>query len=295
MSLRETLPQFIFGQEIGAGGMGRVFLATDRETGHQVALKVTFEGLPELLLAQHRREAELLQSTTAPRVPRVYASGHFGDQVWIAMDYVAGESLALALAKGTLSMQQRLQVLRDISETVDHLRQDGIVHGDIKPANIVLDREGRSWLIDFGVATREGSTPSSVLGTPHIMAPEQLRQAAISHQADVFQLGVLAYDLFASRRPWEASVVAAIALALAERPPADFLSVLTDAAVPHQDELARLAPIVMKSLELDPDRRPQCARAWMGAVDRIIEACLPLEAPEWVFDGDEEPTIVIAA
>ena len=284
MSLRNNLPQYVLGRELGAGGMGRVFAATHRDTGREVALKVTFEGLPDALLAQHRREAELLRSTTAVRVPRVHDSGHFGEQVWIAMDCVEGESLAILLAQGRLTMQERLHIMRDIAETVDQLRLDGIVHGDIKPANIIIDGEGRPWLLDFGVAMREGSKPSCVLGTPHIMAPEQLQQAPITHRADVFQLGVLVYDLFASRRPWEAAILAAAALAIAQRPPANFLSVLSDAAVPHASELARLAPVVQKSLQAEPDRRPQCARAWVGALDRIIEDCLPMEAVQWICE-----------
>lgn len=295
MSLRENLPQYIIGKEIGSGGMGRVFAATHRVSGREVALKVTFEGLPESLAEQHRREAELLSSTSAPRVPRVYESGHFGDQVWIAMDYIEGESLVIALAQRRLSMQDRLRIMRDIAETVDHLRMDGIVHGDIKPANIVLDADGRPWLLDFGIAMREGSTPTCVLGTPHIMAPEQLRQTEISHRADVFQLGVLAYDLFASRRPWEASILAAVALAIAQRPPADFLAVLADAVVPHQSEMARLAPVVAKSLLADPDQRPAGARAWVSALDRIIKDCLPMEKAEWVGDLHDEPTVLVDA
>ncbi len=295
MSLRQKLPQYVLGRQIGSGGMGRVFAATHRHTGRRAALKVTFQGLPEGLLDQHRQEAELLGGTSAPRVPRVHEYGHFDDQVWIAMDLIEGESLAIALAKGELSMQQRLRIIRDIAETVDHLRLDGIVHGDIKPANIIIDEEGRPWLIDFGIAMKEGAKPSCVLGTPHIMAPEQLQQAPVTHRADVFQLGVLAYDLFATRRPWEASVLAAVALAIAERPPADFLDALADAAVPHSEELARLAPVVVKSLDLDPDRRPTCARAWMGAIDRIMAACLPLEEPEWLNEYHEDPTVVVAA
>ena len=294
MSLTKNLPQFVIGREIGSGGMGRVFVATHRATGRRVALKVTFEGLPENLVQQHRQEAQLMASTTAPRVPRVHASGHFGDQVWIAMDYIEGESLTVALTQGRLSMQQRLRILRDIADTVDHLRQDKVVHGDIKPANILLDREGRPWLLDFGIAMREGARPTSVLGTPHIMAPEQLKQDPITHQADVFQLGALTYELFASRRPWEAALLAAVALSIAQRPPADFLSVLSDAAVPHRAELARLAPLVQKSLRADPEARPACARAWVGALDRIIDSCLPMEAVEWVYDRHDLPTEIAA-
>ena len=301
MSLREKLPQYLIGREIGAGGMGRVFLATHRPTGREVALKVTFEGLPETLMAQHRLEADLLMSTGAPRVPRVHDYGHFDDQVWIAMDFVEGESLAVLLAQGKLSMHQRLTILRDVAETLDYLRLDGIVHGDVKPTNIVVDAAGHPWLLDFGIAMREGDKPSCVLGTPHIMAPEQLQQAPITHRADVFQLGVLAYDLFASRRPWAASILAAVALALAHRPPADFLSVLSDAAVPHRTELARLAPVVTKSLDVNPNCRPSAARAWVGAVERIMQSCLPMEAVQWVCeDGpamlyDAQTEIIAAA
>ena len=292
MSLSARLPQYVIGREIGSGGMGRVFAATHRETGQEVALKMTFEGLPEELVVQHRREAALLASATAPRVPRVFESGQFDDQVWIAMERIDGESLILALGKGGLSMQHRLQILRDIAETVDHLRRDGIVHGDIKPANILIDENGRAWLLDFGVAMHEGATPSCVLGTPHIMAPEQLQQAPITHRADVFQLGVLAYDLFASRRPWEASILAAVALAIAQRPPADFLTVLADAVVPHREEMSRLAPVVKKSLAADPEQRPSGARAWIGALDRIISDVLPMEAVQWVVDPHDAPTVV---
>ncbi len=300
MSLRDDLPDYVFGPEIGSGGMGCVFEATHRSSGRKVALKVTHAGLPGHLLAQHRREAMLLVDATAPRVPKVHASGHFRDQVWIAMDYVEGVTLEHALSQGQLTTQGRLQILRDVAETVDHLRMDGIVHGDIKPANIVLDRAGRPWLLDFGIAMREGAKPTCVLGTPHIMAPEQLEQAAVTHRADVFQLGVLAYELFASRRPWEASMLGAVALAVAQRPPVDFLSVLSDSAAAHRSELARLAPLVQKSLNAEPDRRPFGARAWIGPVERILDACQPAdERGPWVseslYDPDEALTEVVAA
>ncbi|MEO1336389.1 MAG: serine/threonine-protein kinase [Myxococcota bacterium] len=283
------------GREIGSGGMGRVYEATHRASGRRVALKVTFAGVPANLVAQHQREAELLSATCAPRVPRVHDRGVVDDQVWIAMDYIEGEPLAAALNRGALSMQQRLQIMRDVAETVDHLRRDGVVHGDIKPANIVLDRDGRPWLIDFGVAMREGATPSCVLGTPQIMAPEQLQQTMVTHRADVFQLGVLAYDLFAAQRPWASSMLAAVALAIAERPPADFISVLADAAMPHRSEMVRLARVVAKSLALDPDHRPQCAWAWVGALDRIIDACAVQAAAEWVCTSFDAPTVIVDA
>ena len=275
--------------------MGRVFSATHRKTGRRVALKLTFSGMHESLIAQHQQEAELLRATRAPRVPRVHDCGHFGDQVWIAMDLIEGDTLSVTLAKNGLTMQQRLRIMRDVAETVDHLRRDGIVHGDIKPANIVIDAEGQPWLIDFGIAMREGEQPTCVLGTPHIMAPEQLQQVAISHRADVFQLGVLAYELFARERPWQASMLAAVALAVAKRPPTDFLSVLSDAAVPHRSEMARLGTIVAKSLDVEPDRRPKGARAWVVALDRIIEDCQPVDATEWIcVDLDEQPTVLAA-
>lgn len=295
MSSQEGLGQYDQGREIGSGGMGRVYEATHRSTGHRVALKITFAGVPQNLIAQHQREAELLDATSAPRVPRVHDHGVVGDQVWIAMDHIDGESLAVALSRGTMSMQQRLQIMRDVAETVDHLRRDGIVHGDIKPANIVLDREGRPWLIDFGVAMREGATPSCVLGTPQIMAPEQLQQTTVTHQADVFQLGVLAYDLFASQRPWASSMLAAVALAIAERPPADFIAVLASAAMPHRSEMMRLATVITKSLALNPDHRPQCAWAWVGALDRIIAACAQQVASEWVCTSFDAPTVLVKA
>ena len=292
MSLREDLPHFSLGPQIGSGGMGRVFEATDRANGRRVAIKVTHPGLPSGLLAQHRQEVELLAATRAPRVPNVYASGQIRDQVWMAMDCIDGVTLEVALRSEQLTMQDRLQILRDVAETVDHLRIDRIVHGDIKPANIVLDESGRPWLLDFGIALPAGAKPTCVLGTPHIMAPEQVRQAEITHRADVFQLGVLAYELFASRRPWEASVLGAAALAVARRPPVDFLSVLSDAAGVYRSELARMAALVQKSLHANPDRRPFGARAWIGPVERIFEACrrADRERPgEWVSEVLSDP------
>ncbi len=200
---REPLPgdrvgPYRIGSELGRGGSAVVFLA-DRVDGafrHQVALKWLrcdrpVPGGREMLA----RERELLSSLDHPYIARLIDGGETGDgQLWFAIDYVAGESIDHH-ARG-LDLAARLQLVTCVCLAVHHAHDHGLIHGDIKPANVRVDERGRPRLLDFGIARLDSADGGCPYGfTPDYASPEQRRGEALSAASDIWQLGRLLVKL----------------------------------------------------------------------------------------------------
>jgi len=239
---------------LGTGGMGAVYRATDLERGATVALKVQREArLTESAARRFHREGALLASLRHPGILPVYGGGHLED---------GGPFLVTALIEGARDLRgyaasrpraERLRCFTAVAEALAFAHERGIVHRDVKPANVLVDAEGRAFLCDFGLAWAPGvddlTKTRAVLGTPMYAAPEQLRGGGDRlPSADVYSLGVILYELLADRHP-HAGCSTLIELAAAQHrlPP------LPSAAAP--DVPPALDQVCLRALEPDPRKR----------------------------------------
>jgi len=274
--------QFRVERELGRGGMGVVYLAREERLDRMVALKV----LPAHLATQPAtRERFLREALTAarlahPNVVPVYRADEAGGTAFFAMAFVDGESLADRLRdRGALPPSDAVPILRDVAWALAYAHARGVVHRDVKPENILLERAtGRTLVSDFGIAHNTAHTDPAarltqdgyVLGTVHYMSPEQVNGQVLDGRSDLYALGVVAYQLLSGRLPFEGLALPALLMAHASRPAPP----LRDAAptVP-----ASLAAVVDRCLVKSPDSRYPTGEALADA----LEAALA-EAPERV-------------
>ncbi|MEZ5290691.1 MAG: protein kinase [Vicinamibacterales bacterium] len=254
-------------ERLGAGGMGEVFLAEDTRLGRQVALKFLApagEADPE---ARERlvREAQAASILRSPHVAVTYDLVEHGDALFIAMEYVQGESLSARIARGGLDVAEALEIAMQVADALDEAHQRGIVHRDIKSDNVMLTDRQLVKVLDFGLAkflrrkedqvakTLAVTTPGLVLGTLHYMAPEQLRGGEVDHRADLFAVGAVLYEMLAGRPPFAAPSMAESAERILTAEP-EALARFNYAVPADVDALVR------KALAKAPDYRHQSAR-----------------------------------
>jgi len=287
----ETLAErYRLTRELGRGGMATVYLAHDLKHGRDVAVKVVHPALASALGPERfLREIEIAAQLHHPHIVQLYDSGAAGGSLYYVMPYEAGPSLRQRLARdGPLPVEEAVLVLRDVCDALAHAHAHGIIHRDIKPDNVLLS--GRHAMVtDFGVAKAATAATAHatltgagiVLGTPAYMAPEQIgSDPRIDHRADIYAVGVLAYELLAGRPPFT------------DDAPQDMLSAhLTQAPLPirtHRADVPEpLAELVMKSLEKRPADRWQTAAELVQRLDALavmprVPAPFSLWRPRWM-------------
>jgi serine/threonine protein kinase len=194
-------------ERVGSGGMATVLLAEDERLGRNVAVKRLHAESPEDTARRFRREARLGASLNHPNLVAVFDILSSDEGVLIVMEYVEGETLRDELERGPLPPARAIEVLRGIAAALDHAHAEGIVHRDVKPANVLLGSDGRVKLADLGIATAVEDTritmSGTVLGTAAYMAPEQLEGEKPGPSVDVYALAVLAWESLSGRRAYE--------------------------------------------------------------------------------------------
>jgi len=254
--ISQTISHFKILEKIGEGGMGVVYLAEDTELHRKVALKflpANYTADPELN-ARFKREARAAAALNHPNIITVYEVGEFEGKTYIAMEYVAGESLKARMGKETLSIEQVVDYTVQICAGLSKAHEAGIVHRDLKPENVMVDRDNRLRILDFGLAKLRDTTQltraSSTLGTINYMSPEQFRSPDVDHRTDIWSLGVIVYEMLAGQLPFKADYEAAIMYSVMNEEPEPISSL--KAEIPGQLELA-----VTKALCKNPDARYQ--------------------------------------
>ena len=269
-------------RELGRGGQGVVYEALDPRLGRKVALKVL--SRPGLVLAplvvaeRFRREAEIAARLDHPSICSVYEVGEADGHAFIAMRYVDGETLAARIAAKRLTTrppgedwEEAARILKDAALAVEAAHVAGILHRDIKPGNVMIDRDGRPVILDFGLSRDDESGAETltrsddVLGTPAYMAPEQLDRKASEWDArvDVYALGVSLYEAVALRRPFEGATREQLYVAIREKE-ATALDAIA-AGVPRD-----LAVIAATAMAKEPDRRYRSAAAFAEDLRRLL-------------------------
>jgi TolB-like protein/Flp pilus assembly protein TadD len=260
---------------LGAGGMGEVYRARDTRLDRHVALKV----LPAEMVADATsrarllREARLASQLNHPHICTIHEVGESGKHAYIAMELVEGRPLSDAVAGGALPAGQLLHLGSQIADALAHAHERGVVHRDLKSANIVITPQGRAKVLDFGLAkrlddqkseevTRRQSSltaPGTVVGTLAYMAPEQLRGDAADARSDIWALGVVLYEMAAGARPFQGQSGADISSAILKEPPPSL----------RADVPAELGATISRCLEKEPARRYQHAGEVRAALDAI--------------------------
>jgi len=208
MLREETGSEFTVGRMLGRGGMAVVYLAEEVKLGRKVALKV----LPPDLTFGHGVERFLREAKTAatldhPNIIPIYRIGTGGKLFWYAMKYLEGRSLEDELkVHGTLGLETTIRILEQVCDALDYAHERGVIHRDVKPANVMLDERLRVTLTDFGIAkafSDGGLTATGALvGTPYYMSPEQGRGKGITGAADQYSVGVMAYAMLTGKVPF---------------------------------------------------------------------------------------------
>jgi len=205
----KTLGQYQIISQIGRGGMGTVHKAFDFSRNRYVALKVLspFLQANPKSLKHFRREADAAARLSHPNIIKIYEAGQIEGISFIAMEYIDGGSLQDRLKGGQrLDLATTISIVGQISSALDYAHARGIVHRDIKPSNILLTKDGRALLSDFGIAKASDyshlTDPKAVMGTADYMSPEQARGAEVDHRADIYSLGAVCYQMLTGRVPF---------------------------------------------------------------------------------------------
>jgi len=266
--LGTTIQHYRVGERLGAGGMGEVYLAEDVRLGRPVALKF----LPPALKADPDSRARLLNEARAasllrsPNIAVTYDIGEYGGSDFIVMEYVEGELLSKRVAGGPLPIREVVEVGVQVSDALDEAHGRGIIHRDIKSANLIRTERGLVKVLDFGLAKfltsneHDGfvtqpqvTIAGMVVGTISYMAPEQALGRTVDNRADLFSLGVVLYELATGRTPFAGTVATEIVDKILHETPAPPSTL--NATVPRAFD-----GIVMRALEKSPTFRYQSAR-----------------------------------
>jgi serine/threonine-protein kinase len=257
--------RYLVAEEIGRGGMATVYRAKDLELSEEVALKV-FRPMPddEEGLSRFRQELRLSRALVHPNITRVYDMGLHQGQRYISMELLVGHSLE-ELNGSPWALRRGLGCLIQICQGLGAAHAQGVIHRDIKPANLFLTQEGLAKIMDFGIAKqRAGQSVTQVgmiVGTPEYVSPEQIRGEVARETSDLYALGVVAYEMFAGRKPFvhdELVPLLQMHLLAAPDPPSR-----------HKPGLpAALDDVILTLLRKDPRERFQSA----GAVQEALVA-----------------------
>ena len=252
---------------IGQGGMATIFRALDTELGRDVAVKLL---RPEYLRdpdfsSRFRQEAQNAASLNHPNVVSVYDYGEDPSGPYIVMEFVDGEDLATILRRnGALPPAQAARIAAAVARALAAAHARGIVHRDVKPGNVLIGRDGRVKVVDFGiaraVAEAQMTLPGTTLGSVHYFSPEQARGETATNESDIYSLGIVLYEMLTGSRPWEGDSAAGVALARLSGPVPD--PVLARPSLPPD-----LAAITRKALATSPVDRFASAASMADALE----------------------------
>jgi len=265
---------------LGKGGMGEVYRANDLTLDQPVALKFLPESMARdaAMLARFHNEVRVARQVSHPNVCRVYDLGEVDGQPYLSMEYIDGEDLGSLLRRiGRLPADKAIEFARRICAGLAAAHDKGVLHRDLKPSNIMVDSQGRVFITDFGLAAVTGELREAQAreGTPAYMAPEQLAGSEVTARSDIYALGLVLYEMFAGKRPFEAGTLAEMIRLQQQSTPASLTAVAKDVD-------PAVERVIQRCLAADPRKRPATALAVAAALpggDPLAAALAAGETP----------------
>jgi serine/threonine-protein kinase len=270
---------------LGSGGMASVLLCQDERLGRLVAVKRLHADSPADVEKRFLREARVGASLNHPNLVSVYDTATDRDGVLIVMEYVEGEALSWTLKRGPLRPERVARIVRDLGAALDYAHEQRVVHRDVKPANVLLRKDGVTKLVDLGIATASDlsriTSSGMVLGTAAYMAPEQLEGGETRPATDVYALAAVAYEALTGRRPRAGRTPMEVAHQIATAPPPDLREFWPDAP-------PTAAELLERGMARDPAERPsagELAAELTPALQQSRRRAEPAPAPTRVAPG----------
>lgn len=270
----KSLGRYHIIEQLGEGGMAIVYKAYDTRLETDVAVKVirTENLAPAILenaLVRFEREAKALAKLTHSNIVKVQDYGQFEEMPWLVMPYLPGGTLKEKLRGKAMPYQQAAGILVPIARALAYAHQQGMVHRDVKPSNILITQAGDPMLTDFGIAkiidtdaTFELTGTGVTIGTPEYMAPEQATSKKIDHRADIYSLGIVFFEMVAGSKPYQADTPMAVLIKHVNEPlprPKKFVPDLPD----------QVERVLLKSLAKNPDDRYATMTEFAAALERL--------------------------
>jgi serine/threonine protein kinase/Tfp pilus assembly protein PilF len=283
-------------EELGKGGMGRVYKALDTEIDEKVALKLIRPELAadEKMIRRFRKELKTARQISHKNVCRMYDIGTKKGIRYITMEYVSGEDLKSSMKRmGQFTVGKAVFTAKQICEGLAEAHKLGIVHRDLKPQNIMIDEFGNARIMDFGIARslkhEDITKPGEIIGTRVYMSPEQAEAKDVDQRSDIYSVGLILYEMLANRLPFEED----IPLSLATKHMAGPLKGPKEYNPQIPEDLNRL---ILKCLEKDKDKRYQSAEDLFADLDKIESGISTIDrmVPEKTPSTSKEITVTFS-
>lgn len=285
---------------LGQGGMARIYRALDVNLKRHVAIKVIDTPLrtDAEYVARFKREAQAIARLEHPHIVRLYRYGEARDLLYMAMQYIDGADLESVLAgyrstRSFVAPEEAARIVREICLALDYAHEQGIIHRDVKPSNIILDKQGNVYLADFGLALlTESGTRGEIFGSPRYIAPEQaISSANVVPQSDLYAVGIILYEMFTGVTPFNAEDPLDIAMLQMSEPPR-----------PPRELRPEVAPeveaVILKTLAKEPEERYPTGAALADALDCALgiapQASVGEAGPaELIVEPEAQPPVPI--
>jgi serine/threonine protein kinase len=273
-------------RQLGKGGMGALYLASDPVLNRLVAVKLLrFDIDDDEMRSRFNREAQAIARLRHPNIVAIYDVGDHENLPFIVMEYVPGDTVNELIARAKpITTAVKLRLIAGVCRGLGHAHGQGIVHRDVKPANVIVDQDGTPKLVDFGIAVVEGggstTRPGVLLGSVNYMSPEQVAGRKVDARTDIYSVGALLYEFLTYQKAFPGTIDRGILNNILTQPPATLTTFVPD--IPRD-----LEALVMRTLEKDPDRRYQDANELAQDLARMASsvgahessAAAPVDAP----------------
>lgn len=273
----QELDHYVLIEQIGQGGMATVYLGTDTRNGDKVAIKVlspTISG-DKRFVRRFRREGGLVQQLRHPNIIPVSDYGEDDGLVYLTMPYIEGETLDDIYRRGGATQEQAARWISQVANALHYAHEQGVIHRDVKPGNVIVDKNERAHLGDFGLARWiEGSstlTGSMLMGTPAYMSPEQARGEKLDARSDQYSLGVIIFQLFTGRLPFKGESPMQTAMMHLQQPVPRPAEINTDLP-------SALERVILTALSKDPEERFPSTQA----LNTAFQAALRGDSLDWL-------------
>lgn len=302
----KTIGKYELTARLGQGGMATVYKAHQPTLDRNVALKVMHPGMgeDEGFLARFKREAAAVARLRHPNIVQVYDFDVDGDNYFMVMEFVEGTSLKRELSRRNqendpFSLAEIVAIFDDVAQAVEYAHNQGMIHRDLKPGNIMLNKQGRAFLTDFGIARLMGASQmtmtGAVFGTPAYMSPEQGQGLPSDERSDIYALGVILYKMLTGKVPFEA-----------DTPMGVIMKHLSD-PLPPPGQINQTIPkaveaVVLKALSKAPEDRYQTAATMATALQEAVATTqanpdiptfAPKATPELPTDNNQDDTSAV--